>query len=176
MFRGHTPIIRDIRCWVAAYGFLHRGADGAVRHHPHRTHNPRSSSQDHHPSKNSVQKTICCNSTSNAPDEGRMYPKHVELRIHQQNYLVPSSWHFTLFHVNAFKKLQIMSATQHFHILPCSNRYFLKLVKKSILIHDNVFICRGLCFRCQNLSWPRLPFLGQFRHWTFKQLAHPKLR
>jgi len=31
----------------------------------------------------SVQKTICCNSTSNAPDDGRMYPKHVELRIYQ---------------------------------------------------------------------------------------------
>ena len=45
------------------------GADGA--------------SQDHHPSKISVQKTICCNSTSNAPDDVRMYPKHVELRIHQ---------------------------------------------------------------------------------------------
>jgi len=30
-----------------------------------------------------VQKAICCNSTSNAPDDGRMYPKHVELRIHQ---------------------------------------------------------------------------------------------
>jgi len=43
----------------------------------------RSGSQDHHPSKNSVQKTICCNSTSNAPDDGHMYPKHVELRIHQ---------------------------------------------------------------------------------------------
>jgi len=40
-------------------------------------------SKDHHPSKNSVQKTICCNSTSNTPDDGRMYPKHVELRIHQ---------------------------------------------------------------------------------------------
>jgi len=49
------------------------GADSAV-HHPHRTH---------HPSKNSVQKTIYCNSTSNAPDDGRMCPKHVELRIHQ---------------------------------------------------------------------------------------------
>ena len=48
-----------------------------------RTHDLRSGSQDHHPSKNSVQKTICCNSTSNAPDDGRMYPKHVELRIHQ---------------------------------------------------------------------------------------------
>ena len=30
-----------------------------------------------------VQKTICCNSTSNAPDDGRMHPKHVEVRIHQ---------------------------------------------------------------------------------------------
>jgi len=54
-------------------------ADGAV----HRTHDLHSGSQVHHPSKNSVQKTICCNSTSNAPDDGRMYPKHVELRIHQ---------------------------------------------------------------------------------------------
>ena len=27
-----------------------------------------------------------------------MYPKHVELRIHQQNYLVASSWHFTFFY------------------------------------------------------------------------------
>jgi len=59
------------------------GADGAVRHHPHHTHKLRSVCQDHHPSKNSVQKTICCNSTSNAPDDDRMYPKHVELRIHQ---------------------------------------------------------------------------------------------
>ena len=58
------------------------GADGK-QHHPHRTHDPRSSSQDHHPSKNSVQKNISCNSKSNAPDDGRMYPKHVELRIHQ---------------------------------------------------------------------------------------------
>jgi len=62
------------------------GADGAVRvtrHHPQRKHDLRSGSQDHHPSKNSVQKTICCNSTSNSPDDGRMRPKHVELRIHQ---------------------------------------------------------------------------------------------
>ena len=57
------------------------GADGA-RHHPHRTHDLRSGSQDHHPSKNSVQKTICCNSISIVPDDGHMYPKHVELRIH----------------------------------------------------------------------------------------------
>ena len=30
-----------------------------------------------------VQKTIRCNSTSYAPDDGRLYPKHVELKIHQ---------------------------------------------------------------------------------------------
>ena len=35
------------------------GADGAVQHQ-HRTHELRSGSPDHHPSKNSVQKTICC--------------------------------------------------------------------------------------------------------------------
>jgi len=29
----------------------------------------------------------------------RMRRKHVELRIHQQNYLVASNWHFTLFHI-----------------------------------------------------------------------------
>jgi len=52
------------------------GADGAIR----TVHN---GSQDHHLSKKSVQKTVCCNSTSNAPDGGRMYPKYVKLRIHQ---------------------------------------------------------------------------------------------
>jgi len=71
----------ESRCVGRVYG-----ADDAVPlalHHPHLTHDLRSGSQDHHPSKNSVQKTICCNSTSNAPDDGRIYPKHVELRIHQ---------------------------------------------------------------------------------------------
>ena len=29
------------------------------------------------------QKTICCKSTSNARDDGRMYTKHVELRIYR---------------------------------------------------------------------------------------------
>jgi len=58
------------------------GADDA-QYHPHRTHDLHSGSQDYHPSKNSVQETICCNSTSNAPDDGRMYPKHVDLRIYQ---------------------------------------------------------------------------------------------
>jgi len=71
----------ESRCVGRVYG-----ADCAVRlarHNPHRKHDLPSGSQDHHPSKNSVQKTICCNSTSNAPDDGRIYPKHVELRIHQ---------------------------------------------------------------------------------------------
>ena len=58
------------------------GADFAARQHPHRKHKLRSVSQDHHLSKNSVKKTIRCNSTSSAPDDGRIYPKHVELRIH----------------------------------------------------------------------------------------------
>ena len=58
------------------------GADVAQQH-PHRTHDLDGGSQDHHPSTNSVQKTICCNSISNAPDDGCMCPKHVELRIHQ---------------------------------------------------------------------------------------------
>jgi len=57
------------------------GVDGAMWQHLHCTHDLRSGSQDHHPSKNLVQETICCNSTSNAPDDGRMYPKHVELRM-----------------------------------------------------------------------------------------------
>ena len=71
----------ESRCVGRVYG-----VDGAVllaRHHRHRTHDLRSGSQDHHPSKNSVQKIIWCNSTSNAPDDGRMRPKHVQLRIHQ---------------------------------------------------------------------------------------------
>jgi len=33
-------------------------------------------------------------------DDGRMYPKHVELRIYlyQKNYLVASSWNSIFFH------------------------------------------------------------------------------
>jgi len=65
----------ESRCVGRVYG-----ADGSARHHPHRTHDLRSSSQDHHPSTNWIQKNICCNSTSSAPDDGRMYPKHVELK------------------------------------------------------------------------------------------------
>jgi len=65
------------------------GADGAVaRQHPHRTIRTvyttyAEALKTTTIPKNSVQKTIWCSSTSNAPDDGRMYPKHVELRIHQ---------------------------------------------------------------------------------------------
>jgi len=69
-----------------------------ARHLPNRTHDLRSSSQDHHSSTNSVQKTVCCNLTSSAPDDGRMRPKHVQLKETSINYIVASSWHFTLFH------------------------------------------------------------------------------
>jgi hypothetical protein len=58
-------------------------ADGAGQHHPYHSHDLCSGSQDHHPSKNSVQKIICCNSKSNDPDDVLMYTNHVELRIHQ---------------------------------------------------------------------------------------------
>ena len=97
---GFTQLRDWIRIWSTRVSReITWNANLILRHHPHRTHDLRSRSQDHHPSKNSVQKTIWCNSTSNAPDDGRMYPKHVELRIHQLNYLVASSWHFTLFHL-----------------------------------------------------------------------------
>jgi len=62
----------ESRCVGRVYG-----ADGTVQNHPHCKQDPRSGSQDHHSSKNSVQKTICCNTTSNTPDDGRMDPKHV---------------------------------------------------------------------------------------------------
>ena len=88
------------------------GADGAV-HHPHRTRDLRSGSQDHHPSKNWVQKTICCNSTSNGPDDGRIHPKNVELRTHQLNYLIASSWHFTLFHTTVCIQIHAHGVSKH---------------------------------------------------------------
>jgi len=65
--------VLESRCVGRVYG-----ADGAVR----RTHDLRSGSQEHHPSKNSVQKSTCCNSTSNAPEDGRMHAIHAELRIY----------------------------------------------------------------------------------------------
>ena len=64
----------ESRCVGRVYG-----ADGAV----HQTHDQSSGSQVHHPSNNSIQKTVCCNSTSSVSDGGRIYVKHVDLRIDQ---------------------------------------------------------------------------------------------
>jgi len=79
MFRVHKPIIKSIRCWVAAYGFCTEFLDGWRSWEP------------------LLRSCLRCG-WCRAPDDGLMYPKHVELRIHQQNYLVASSWHFKLFH------------------------------------------------------------------------------
>jgi len=60
------------------------GADGAV-HGVIRTVNTTNAAAlktTTHP-KTRCRKTIRLNSTSNTPDDGRMYPKHVELRIHE---------------------------------------------------------------------------------------------
>jgi len=89
-------------------------ADGTV-HHPHCTHDLRSGSQDHHPSKNSVQKTICCNSTSNAPDDGRMYLKHVELRIHQPS-CIKLAFHFISFLITVFVSIN-MQTNEHRRVM-----------------------------------------------------------
>ena len=72
----------ESRCVGRVYGL-----DGAVHHHS---------------STNWVQKTICCNLISNAPDDGRLSPKHVELRKLPINHIVASSWHFTLFQIKAY--------------------------------------------------------------------------
>jgi len=78
----HLMLSCSIRFSAPSFGMGGGGLESRCLHHPHRTHDLRSDSQDHHhPSKNSVQKTVCCNSTSNAPDDGRMRPKHVALRI-----------------------------------------------------------------------------------------------
>jgi len=69
-----------------------------ARHHPNRTHDLHSGSQDHHPSTNLVQKTVCRNLTSNTPDDGRMHPETCRAKDTSINDLVASSWHFTLFH------------------------------------------------------------------------------
>ena len=43
------------------------------QHHPHRTHDLRSVCQDHNPFTNSMQKTICCNLTSNATKKMKVF-------------------------------------------------------------------------------------------------------
>jgi len=69
----------ESRCVGGVYG-----ADGAVHGTIRTVHTTYATAlkTTTHP-KNSVQKTIRCNSKSNAPDDGCIRPKHVELRIHQ---------------------------------------------------------------------------------------------
>jgi len=68
----------ESRCLDRVYG-----ADGAVSYGTVRTINTTyvaALKTIIHPQ---TRKTMCCNSASNAPDGGRMYPKYVELRTHQ---------------------------------------------------------------------------------------------
>ena len=83
-FRVNTPIIRRIKCWFSAYGFLHRvfGWMVVLRAAAYVVYAVRNLPCDHQQPKNSVQKIISCNSKSNAPDDWRMYPKYIELRMH----------------------------------------------------------------------------------------------
>ena len=61
-------------------------------------------------SKNSVQKTIRCNLISNASDEGHMYvPETCRVKNTSINYLVASSWHFTLYNKDRLVKVGVNS-------------------------------------------------------------------
>jgi len=124
----------------------------SARHHPHRTHDLRSGSYDHHPSKTSVQKTICCNSTSDPPDDGRMYPKHIELRIHQYNYLVASSWHFTLIHL-AHTSILLQAQIKYFFYYSKKMCRRLKTVTPKIIraIRGVIFFILAFIFRTLNI-------------------------
>jgi len=73
------------------------GFEGAV-HLQNRTHDPHSGSQDHHPSTNWVQKSICCNLTFSAPDEWAYASETCRPKETSINYIVSSSCHFNLFH------------------------------------------------------------------------------
>jgi len=46
-------------------------------------------------------KTICCNLTSSAPDDGAYAPETCRAKETSVNYIVASSWHFTLFDEDA---------------------------------------------------------------------------
>jgi hypothetical protein len=69
----------ESRCVSRAYG-----ADDAVRMAPSTPHTrPTQRLSRPPPIQKLGAQNKCCNSTSNAPDDVRMYPKHVELIIHQ---------------------------------------------------------------------------------------------
>ena len=104
MFRVYTPIIRNIG-WVA-------------RKHPHRTQHLSSGSQD--PSKNSVQKTVCCYSISNVPDDGCIVPETFRAKntlLHQAG--------ISSYIMNVFTRPHpwILSKTQE-HVYILQHRHF----------------------------------------------------
>jgi hypothetical protein len=70
-FRAFSPIIRSIKPCITARGVLHT---------VHTDHAAISwvAAQQHN--NNWVQNATCCNTRSNAPDDGRKRPKHVELK------------------------------------------------------------------------------------------------
>jgi len=59
------------------------GADGAVSHGTVRTVHTTYAAVLKTTIHPQTRKTVCCNSASNAPDDGHMHPQYVELRIHQ---------------------------------------------------------------------------------------------
>jgi len=108
------------------------GADGA-QHHPRHTHYPRSGSQDHHPSTNSVQKTIRCNSTSNAPDDGRTY--------------APETWRAKNISIKLPRCIKLA-----FHII-LSGRYTVKQhssIKNTLISNLNLILLTWRIWRAPN--------------------------
>jgi hypothetical protein len=95
---------------------------------PHHTHGPRSSLLDRRPPthENWVQNTTCCNTRSNAPDDGRKRPKHVELKEHQCNYFVASSWFFTNYWVreNVFNFFSGKAFLRTYELLSYGNTHY----------------------------------------------------
>jgi len=90
----------------------------------------------YHPSTNSVQKTTCCNLTSSAPDDGRMRPKHVELRIHVTQYI-------TLLHQVGISHYFMMKL--HGQHNPRTNIAFVPWIANRNLIKlAQIFWCEGL--------------------------------
>jgi hypothetical protein len=81
--------------WV---GRVYR-ADGAESHNTIRTAHTNYAAAlktTTHP-KTLCRKPYAITHTSNAHDDGRIYPKYVELRIHLKNNIFASSWGFKLF-------------------------------------------------------------------------------
>jgi hypothetical protein len=106
MFRPFSPIIRSVTPWVAVYGFpsflIGCGPGGCCVSRVHctdvtvRLTSTETSAECTRPTQqpsgpppiNKTEKTVRCYSRSNAPDDGRKRPKHVELKEHQSTSLL----------------------------------------------------------------------------------------